>query len=76
MTNQGSNTLAQGKKKKENTHALIWHIRNNRFPWLLLFLHFSYELGLGRIIHHSTADRASHDMDCTWLAGAEVLAQQ
>jgi len=75
MTNQGSNTLAQGKKRK-HTHALIWHIRNNRFPWLLLFLHFSYELGLGRIIHHSTADRASHDMDCTWLAGAEVLAQQ
>ena len=75
MTNQGSNTLAQGKKRK-HTHVLIRHIRNNRFPSQLLFLHFSYELGLDRIILHSTADWASREMECTWLAGAEVLAQQ
>ena len=63
-------------KKKENTHTLIRHIRNNRFPSLLLFLHFSYELDLDRIILHSTADRAGPEKDCTWLAGAEVFARQ
>jgi len=75
ITNQGSNTLAP-KKKRKHTHALIGHIRNNRFPSLLLFLHFSYEPGPDRNILHSTADRASREIDYTWLAGAEVLARQ